>query len=163
MVFICAFSCGNKPRKIVKSNPKKMSDFRKADPKFVDFEPSTCVEAIDLFVRHRNLGMQTHLYPECFIRCSRALPDPELDKFYRWIVCPTGDIAKGGEGPTLVDQQLEEERLTILKEAELRDSMRRLTIVEEVVNEQEEEKMSIDEEEKTSMSVDEQYISVYQG
>ena len=41
--------------------------------------------------------------------------------------------------------------------------MRRLTIVEEVVNEQEEEKMSIDEEEKTSMSVDEQYISVYQG
>ena len=110
MVFICAFSCGNKPRKIVKSKPKKMSDFRKADPKFVDFEPSTCAEAIDLFVRHRNLGMQTHLYPECFIRCSRALPDPELDKFYRWIVCPTGDVAKGGEGPTLVDQQLEEER-----------------------------------------------------
>ena len=118
MVFICAFSCGNKPRKIVKSKPKKMSDFRKADPKFVNFKPTTCAEAIDLFVRHRNLGLKPDMYPECLVHCSQALPDPELDKFYRWIVCPTGDIAKGGEGPTLVDQQLEEERLTILKEAE---------------------------------------------
>ena len=67
---------------------------------------------------------------------------------------------------TLIDKQLEEERLTMLKEAELRDSMQRLTIVEEgpeveMVNEQDEEKMSIDESEK--MSIDEQYISVFQG
>ena len=166
MVFICAFSCGNKPRKIVKSKPKKMSDFRKADPKFVNFKPTTCAEAIDLFVRHRNLGLKPDMYPECLVHCSQALPDPELDKFHRWIVCPNGDITNGGEGMTLIDKQLEEERLTMLKEAELRDSMQRLTIVEEgpeveMVNEQDEEKMSIDESEK--MSIDEQYISVFQG
>ena len=63
-----------------------------------------------------------------------------------------------------------------MKEAELRDSMRRLTIVEEVVNEQEEEKMclhlvdesvekmSLDESvSRRSMSLDDQYISVHQG
>ena len=78
----------------------------------------------------------------------------------------------------MIDKQLEEERLTMLKEAELRDSMQRLTIVEEgpeveMVNEQDEEKMSIEESDTREssarsdclqkMSIDEQYISVFQG
>ena len=147
-----------------------MLDFRKADPKFVNFVPQTCAEAIDLFVRHRNLGLQAKLYPECFVHCARQLPDPELDKFHRWIVCPNGDIAQGGEKPTELDRQLEAERLAILEENERRD-MERLTIVEEVepiCNEQEEEKMSIDEtdQEEEKMSIDEKddtYIKIVQG
>ena len=129
-----------------------MSNFRKADPTFVNFVPRTCIEAIDLFVRHRNLGLTADLYPECFVHCAKALPDKELDLFHRWIITPDGDLPKGGEAPTNVDMEIETERLAILKETELRD-MQRLTITEEpeVVNEQEEEKMSIDEEEKMSI------------
>ena len=51
-------------------------DFRKADPSYVNFVPKTCVEAIDLFRRHRTLGMATEL-------CAKQLPDKELDMFHR--------------------------------------------------------------------------------
>ena len=151
-----------------------MSNFRKADPTFVNFVPHTCAEAIDLFVRHRNQGLPVHLFPECFVHCSRELPDTELDMFHRWIVCPQGDLQKGGEAPTLIDQQLEAERLTILRERQ----QRQLTIAEEY--DHEDEKMSVDEvvnvhdtrevdelvNEVASMSVDDclqDYISVVQG
>ena len=115
-------------------------DFRKADPKFINFVPRTCVEAIGLFVRHRNLGMQPNLYPECMIHCARKLPDAELDKFYRWIVCPDGDIT-GGEGPSATDAAIEAERQQLVREAEGREQ-KALTIVE---SPQEEEKMSFEE------------------
>jgi len=96
-------------------------DFRKADPNYVNFVPKTCGEAIDLFTRHKKLGLATHLYPECFVHCARKLPDEELDNFHRYIIAPGGDIEKGGEKPTLIDEALEKERLALLKEAELRD------------------------------------------
>ena len=106
-------------------------DFRKADPRYVNFVPKTCAEAIDLFNRHRALGLQSNLYPECFVHCARALPDKELDNFHRFIVCPTGDIEKGGEAPTALDAELEKERLQLLKEAEAREKARD-TILEEL-------------------------------
>ena len=106
-------------------------DFRRADPTYVNFVPRTCVDAIDLFNRHRNLGLTADLYPECFVHCARALPDEELDKFHRFIVTPSGDIGKGGEKPTLVDAELESERLQLLKEAEVRDQLKVLSIKEE--------------------------------
>jgi len=106
-------------------------DFRRADPTYVNFVPRTCVDAIDLFNRHRNLGLTADLYPECFVHCARALPDEELDKFHRFIVTPSGDIVKGGENPTLVDAELEKERLQLLKEAEVRDKLQVLSIKEE--------------------------------
>ena len=96
-------------------------DFRKADPNYVNFTPTTCVEAIDLFNRHRRLGMTQNMYPECFVHCARKLPDAELDLFHRFIVNPDGDVTKGGENPTLIDRQLEQERVQLLREAERRD------------------------------------------
>ena len=96
-------------------------DFRKADPSYVNFVPKTCVEAIDLFRRHRTLGLTTALYPECFVHCAKQLPDKELDMFHRYIICPEGDIEKGGEKPTEIDAQLEKERLQLLSEACRRD------------------------------------------
>ena len=120
MPFVCGFVCGTthkkKKRKLVKNNM-----FRRADPNFVNFVPKTCEEAIDLFTRHRRLGLTADLYPECFVHCARKLPDAELDKFHRFIVTPVDDFDKGGEKPTLVDKQLEEERQQLLKEAEARD------------------------------------------
>ena len=89
----------------------------------VNFVPKTCADAIDLFNRHRNLGLTADLYPECFVHCARSLPDDELDKFHRFIVCPTGDIEKGGENPTGVDLQLEAERRELVREAERRDRL----------------------------------------
>ena len=127
-------------------------DFRRADPRYVNFIPTTCVDAIDLFDRHRKLGLTPDLYPECFVHCARALKGKELDYFHRYIVCPTGDIAKGGEGPTEVDKQLEKERQQLLREAAARDSgltNTGLTNIEESErSEQEDEKMQIEEEEK---------------
>ena len=85
--------------------------------------PKTCADAIDLFNRHRALGLQSDLYPECFVHCAKQLPDEELDMFHRFIVNPTRDIQKGGEKPTITDIELEKERLMLLKESEERDKL----------------------------------------
>ena len=121
-------------------------DFRRADPKYVNFVPKTAVDAIDLFNRHRNLGLTADLYPECFVHCARELPDEELDKFHRFIVNPTGDIEKGGETVTELDRQLEEERKQLEQEAINRD-MKQLTIAEDDDS---------DEKEMDFMFIDEQ-------
>ena len=119
MPCICGFVCGSPPRKKI-SRETKM-DFRKADPNYVKFTPATCMEAIDLFNRHRRLGLTADLYPECFVHCARALPDEELDMFHRFIINPDGDITKGGEKLTGVDRELEAERRQLVEEAERRD------------------------------------------
>ena len=124
-------------------------DFRRADPNYVNFVPRTCADAIDLFNRHRNLGLTADLYPECFVHCARALEGIELDNFHQFIVQPSGDITRGGEAPTIVDAELEKERQLLLKEAEIRDGIETLTIEEEVVPMEEENSVSPMEEEKT--------------
>ena len=131
MRFLCAFACASKPRKMSPQEFKKEMDFRKADPQYVNFVPRTCVDAIDLFNRHRNLGLTADLYPECFVHCARELPDEELDKFHRFIVTPAGDIEKGGGAITQVDKELENERRQLELEAINRD-MEHLAIAEEV-------------------------------
>jgi len=111
-----------------------MEDFRRADPTYTNFVPKTCTDAIDLFNRHRALGLRANLYPECFVHCAKQLPDEELDMFHRFIVCPTRDIQKGGEKPTLTDLELEKERLMLLKESEERDQLQAqlATVTEEI-------------------------------
>lgn len=131
MRFLCAFACASKPRKMSPQEFKKEMDFRKADPQYVNFVPRTCADAIDLFNRHRNLGLTADLYPECFVHCARELPDEELDKFHRFIVTPAGDIEKGGGAITQVDKELENERRQLELEAINRD-MEHLAIAEEV-------------------------------
>ncbi len=97
--------------------------FRRADPHFVNFVPHTCVDAIDLFNRHRNLGLGTDLYPECFVHCAKELPGPELDMFHRFIVNPDGDVTEGGEAPTLVDKAIAAERKELETECEAREHL----------------------------------------
>ena len=130
MRFACAFTCGGLSPKKLPEKVKKM-DFRRADPQYVNFVPKTCVDAIDLFNRHRTLGLTANLYPECFVHCARALPEKELDMFHRFIICPDGDIGKGGERPTPVDAEIEKERQELLEEAKVRDKLTILTIEEE--------------------------------
>ena len=98
-----------------------MEDFRRADPRYTNFVPRTCVDAIDLFNRHRNLGLSTDLFPECFVHCARELPDAELDKFHRFIVNPGGDVAKGGERLSLVDKAIDSERKQLEQECDARE------------------------------------------
>jgi hypothetical protein len=105
-------------------------DFRRADPKYTNFTPKNCFDAIDLFNRHRALGLSSALFPECFVHCARELPAEELDKFHRFIINPNGDITKGGGQQTPVDKELEEERAQLEQEAINRD-MENLTIDEE--------------------------------
>ena len=130
MPFVCGFVCGSTPRKKGTGTNQKM-DFRRADPTYVNFVPRTCVDAIDLFNRHRNLGLTADLYPECFVHCAKSLPNDELDKFHRFIVQPTGDIGAGGEKPTNIDLEIEKERQRLIAECEVRDSLAALTIEEE--------------------------------
>jgi len=152
MPFVCGFVCGpTRHKKLPMKKKEKVvaMDFRRADPNYVNFVPKTCMDAIDLFNRHRTLGLTADLYPECFVHCARALPDAELDKFHRFIVQPAGDIGGGGEQPTQVDAEIEKERLSLLQEATLRD-LKKLAITEEEPEEpvdmsQDEEKSSDDE------------------
>ena len=131
-------------------------DFRRADPRYVNFIPTTCVDAIDLFDRHRKLGLTPDLYPECFVHCARALKGKELDYFHRYIVCPAGDIETGGEGgPTEVDKQLEKERQQLLCEAAARDSgLTNMGLTNIVEASQEDEKMQIEEPEDSQEEKD---------
>ena len=130
MPFVCGFVCGTKPRK-KETLTKQTMDFRRADPTYVNFVPRTCVDAIDLFNRHRSLGLTADLYPECFVHCAKSLPDGELDKFHRFIVQPAGDIAQGGETPTTTDVAIEKERQQLIAECNARDLLSALTIEEE--------------------------------
>ena len=144
MPFLCL--CGSFPVKSVQQRKQKnnmlSTDFRRADRQFVSFVPKTCADAIDLFTRHRDMGLNPDMYPECFVHCARALPDKELDKFHRFIINPNGDIEKGGEAPSIIDLQLEKEREQLLLEATKRDSVA-LVIPEE---DDEEEKTLIDDD-----------------
>lgn len=157
MPFVCGFVCVNKSRKKTLSKNKATMDFRRADPKYVNFTPKNCFDAIDLFNRHRNLGLSSALFPECFVHCARALPAEELDKFHRFIINPNGDIETGGEKPSAVDKEIEEERAELEQEAINRD-MENLTIDEEGPTEmsQEDEKVA----DSVSECMEEEYIKI---
>ena len=149
LLCVCCL-CAPKPRKMSPQKGKlQKMDFRRADPNYVNFVPRTCVDAIDLFNRHRNLGLTADLYPECFVHCARQLPGEELDKFHRFIVAPNGDIEKGGGTVTQIDKELENERRELEQEAINRD-MECLTIAEEVGSASPPSPMSQDDE-KTPM------------
>ena len=103
-------------------------DFRKADPNYVGFVPTTAAEAIDLFCRYRKLGVSPNQWPETFVHVCRELPESEIDRFQEWLICPQGPAT----GQTFVPcPEVEAERKQLLKEAEARDRL-----------------MDIDEEEK---------------
>ena len=95
-----------------------MEDYRKSDPEYTAFVPRTASEAIDLFTRYRKLGVPPSQWPETFCHVSRALPDPELDRFHEWLVCPQGSRA----GPTYVPcPEIEKVRVQLAAEADARD------------------------------------------
>ena len=73
-----------------------MEDYRKADPNYIGFVPKTASEAIDLFTRHRRLGVPVTQWPETFCHVARNLPEPELDRFRDWLVTPQGPQSTTG-------------------------------------------------------------------
>ena len=95
-------------------------DFRKADPKYTAFTPKTAAEAIDLFVRFRNLGVPVTQWPETFVSVSQALGPSELDLFREWLVCPQGEPKKDGQ---LYEPcaEIEAERRELARQADARD------------------------------------------
>ena len=69
--------------------------YRRADPTFTNFKPTTAYEAVDRFTRCQRNGLKALMIPECLIECSRKLPPGELDKFEEWIINPNGlDFSK---------------------------------------------------------------------
>ena len=105
-------------------------DFRKADPTYVGFKPTTAEEAIDKFVRHRNMGVPVQLWPEIFVDCASSLTGDELDKFESWLVNPTGEPSHNLQP---VDNTNESLRKQLLKEALQRDDEKADTIMEDVM------------------------------
>ena len=107
-------------------------DYRKADPRFINFVPKTAGEAIDLFHRMKRLGLRPEHFPEAFVWVTRKLNDDEGAKFEEYLVAPQGvsaaDVLKGA------DPEQEKIRLQLVAEAEQRDleeAMRRARIDEE--------------------------------
>ena len=124
-------------------------DYRKADPTFINFVPSTAGEAIDLFHRMKRLGLRPEHFPEAFVWVTRKLSDEEGAKFEEYLVAPQGvsaaDVLKGS------DPEQEKIRLQLVAEAEkrdLEDAMRRARIEEE----DDEKAVSPLEEEQKTMS-----------
>ena len=69
--------------------------YRRADPTFTNFKPTTAYEAVDRFTRCQRNGLKALMIPECLIKCSLNLPPGELDKFEEWIINPNGlDFSK---------------------------------------------------------------------
>jgi len=94
-------------------------DFRKADPTYTNFKPTSAEDAINLFHRHKSLGVPPHLWPEVFVTCAASLPDEELHKFQDWLVNPQGEPT--GAMLLKVDEDNERLRKQLLKEAQARD------------------------------------------
>ena len=71
-------------------------DYRHLDPRFTDFSPTTCVEAIKLLYRLKDNG-EIHWddLDLTFRRCARDLKNQEeFDHFVKWIVNPL-NVPKG--------------------------------------------------------------------
>ena len=97
-----------------------MEDYRKSDPDYTAFVPTSASEAIDLFTRYKRIGVPPSQWPETFCHVSRALPDSELDRFHEWLVCPQG--CRATTGPTYAPcPEVEAERAQLAKEADARD------------------------------------------
>ena len=97
-----------------------MEDYRKSDPNYTAFVPKTAAEAIDLFTRHRRLGVPVSLWPETFVHVARNLDDAELDRFQEWLVNPQGPRTTAGP---LYEPcpEVEAERIELAEEADARD------------------------------------------
>jgi hypothetical protein len=67
------------------------SNFRLADPEYIDFEPKTVEEAILKFRRLQKKGIEAWMFPETLIRCGAGLTDDEMAKFESWMINPTGE------------------------------------------------------------------------
>ena len=151
MVWFCACTAGNRENSVpVQLKLAMTTDFRKADPTYVNFRPASAEEAINKFHRHKSLGVPPHLWPEVFVECAANLPLPELQKFQDWLVNPQGE-------PNLpmlsqVDQENEAVRLQLLKEATARDQpppVPELNIVEDYMNVDDEK---VDDEKSADVS-----------
>ena len=63
---------------------------RRKDPKFVDYFPATCDEAIELFYKMRDNG---HIVWDDIDRslqqCAKKLNKEEYDLFLNWVLNPT--------------------------------------------------------------------------
>ena len=121
MVWFCATGC-HKIRE--NSDPVILNtmDFRKADPTYVNFDPTTAEEAINKFYRHKNLGVPPHLWPEVFVKCAAKLSGAELTKFESWLVNPQGEPT--GALLLQVDRENEILRKRLEAEANARDKLR---------------------------------------
>ena len=94
-------------------------DYRKADPNYVNFKPTTAEAAIDKFYRHKKLGVPPSLWPEVFVKCAAALPAAELQKFEEWLVNPQG--TPSGAAVAAIDAEALQLHNKLAAEAERRD------------------------------------------
>ena len=156
MVWFCAVGCaegatirGKNSHTTEKST--MTTDFRKADPTYVNFTCTTAEEAIDKFYRHRNLGVPPHLWPEVFVECSAKLPPTELGKFEAWLVNPNGENLQPPR-VTPMDIENERERQQLLAEATARDLSRNV-IHEHFVEDEKSDVKDVDECELSNLSL----------
>ena len=131
-----------------------MEDFRKNDPNFIGFTPSTAGEAVDLFHRLKRLGLRPEHFPEAFVWCTRELDDEQGAMFEEYLVAPQG-VSMTTAVMEAADPEQEKIRLKLLAEAEqrdLEDAMRLARIDEEDDEKAPQQQISPLEEEQGTMS-----------
>ena len=129
-----------------------MQDFRKNDPNFIGFTPSTAGEAVDLFHRLKRLGLRPEHFPEAFVWCTRELDDEQGAMFEEYLVAPQG-VSMTTAVMEAVDPEQEKIRLKLLAQAERRDldDAMRLARIDEEDDEKVPQQISPLEEEQGTM------------
>ena len=85
-----------------------MEAVRRANPRFVNFNSRTAIDAVEQFCRMQRNGLAPQRIPEALIECAQSLNDAQMDLFEQWIVNPQ-DV-KGMDASIIGNDNLKEHR-----------------------------------------------------
>ena len=85
-----------------------MEAVRRANPRFVNYNSRTAIDAVEQFCRMQRNGLAAQRIPEALIECARSLNDAQMDMFEQWIVNPQ-DV-KGMDASIIGKENFEEHR-----------------------------------------------------
>ena len=92
-----------------------MEAVRRANPRFVNFNSRTAIDAVEQFCRMQRNGLAAQRIPEALIECARSLNDAQMDMFEQWIVNPQ-DVT--GIDASVIGKENLKEHLLIVAEHE---------------------------------------------
>ena len=85
-----------------------MNSIHLYDDENIDFVPKTFQDAVLLFNRRKKELSDPQNTPELLQHCCRELDQNEFNKFYTWVVSPSGEYKDPGPNVEYVDDERDE-------------------------------------------------------